>query len=169
MSLNVYQRTISDAFDSRNWNYILENVSQDESTFSINFTSKRYGKTCCKISISETGICDIKAVLPIKCQLEQHMELCYYLAQYNCFRRYSTLRLDINDGEIYNFYSFVFNQATTPTQFLKYFNSVEDIEDSVMDDLISMCNKSTTVSTSNISNYSQSTPGGKNGKHKISL
>ena len=67
MSLSIYQRIIADAFDSKNWKYSCKNLSEEKSMFSINFTSDVYGKTSCKVTIFDDGVCDIAAVLPIVC------------------------------------------------------------------------------------------------------
>ena len=169
MSLNIYQRIIADAFDSKNWNYSCKNLSEEKSMFSINFTSDVYGRTSCRVTIFDDGVCDIEAILPIVCQKEQHTELCYYLASHNCFKRYATLRLDIKDGEINNSYSYVFNKSTTPKDFLNRFLSVKDVDDSVLNDLISICKKNEPNSGSVAITESQSTGSGKNGKHKLVL
>lgn len=169
MSLSIYQRIIADAFDSKNWNYSCKNLSEEKSMFSINFTSDVYGKTSCKVTIFDDGVCDIEAVLPMVCQKEQHMELCYYLASYNCLKRYATLRLDINDGEINNSYSYVFNKSTTPKDFLNRFLNVKDVDDSVLKDLISICNMNVPDKSSVVTTESQVASSGKNGKHKLVL
>lgn len=169
MSLSIYQRIIADAFDSKNWNYSCKNLSEEKSAFSINFTSDAYGTTRCKVAIFANGVCDIEAVLPIVCQKEQHMELSYYLATYNCLKRYATLRLDINDGEINNSYSYVFNKSTTPKDFLNRFLNVKDIGDSVLNDLISISKKNASDKSSVVTTESQITNSGKSGKHKLVL
>ena len=169
MSLSIYQRIIADAFDSKNWNYSCKNLSEEKSVFSIKFTSDVYGKTNCKVTIFDDGVCDIEAVLPIVSPKEQHMELSYYLAGYNCLKRYATLRLDINDGEINNGYSYVFNKSTTPKDFLNRFLKVKDVEDSVLNDLISICKKNVSDKSSVVTTESQITSSGKNGKHKLVL
>lgn len=169
MSLSIYQRIIADAFDSKNWNYSCKNLSEEKSAFSINFTSDAYGTTSCKVTIFADGVCDIEAVLPIVCQKEQHMELSYYLATYNYLKRYATLRLDINDGEINNSYSYVFNKSTTPKDFLNRFLNIKDVDDSVLNDLISICKKNVPDKSSVVTTESQITSSGKSGKHKLVL
>ena len=165
MSLVVYKRIISDAFDSKNWNYSSKDLSDEKAVFTINFTSKEYGSTRCKIYIYASGICDIEAVLPVECKEADHMELSYYLVKYNCQKRYATLRLDVEDGEIINGYSFVFNQATTPKEFLNRFVGTKDIDDSVMDDIIAICEKDMPIETK----ADDTTNCEKNGKHKLNL
>lgn len=169
MSLSIYQRIISDAFDSKNWKYSYKNLSEKKAVFSVVFTSKVYGKTRCKVTIFDDGVCDIEAFLPIVCQKEQYMELCYYLANYNCFKRYSTLRLDIDAGEINNSYSYVFNNATTPKDFLKRFLDVMNVDDSVLKDLSLLCNKNIPDKSSAMVTESKATTDGKDGKHKLVL
>jgi len=165
MSLVIYKRIISDAFDSRNWNYSAKDLSEEKTVFSINFSSEEYGSVRCKIYIFDSGICDMEAVLPIKCNQNQYMELSYYLAKYNCQKRFATLRLDVDDGEIINGYSFVFNQATTPKDFLSRFTGTKDIDDSVMDEIIAICKKDTPIEKVAV----DTTTSEKNGKHKLSL
>lgn len=161
--LNIYAQVIKDALDSRNWNYSCENVAEDEISFLINFTSEESGKKYCKIMIFESGICDIEVVLPIVCQPEQYMELCYYLTKRNFASRYATLRLDMRDGEINNSYSFDFNQSTTPESFLELFLRVRDVDDSVMEELNSICNTRTTTEKNGLKEKQGE------GKHKIML
>ena len=79
------------------------------------------------------------------------------------------MRLDVNDGEINNRYSYVLNNATTPKDFLNRFLNVKDVDDSVLKDLISLCKKNLPDKSSAVITESQTTSGGKNGKHKLVL
>ncbi|MBQ9119530.1 MAG: hypothetical protein IJY09_05680 [Lachnospiraceae bacterium] len=169
MSLNIYQRIISDAFDSQNWNYSFKNITPEKDIFWINFTSNKYGRTCCEITIYENGICDIRATLPVVCQEERCREFCYYLARYNFLKRYATLRLNTDDGEVSHNYSFVFNKSTTPKEFLERFSNVKDIDDSVMNDLMFICKRNESGEKSEVLQGSQKVSSIKNSKHKLSL
>lgn len=169
MPLSIYQRIVSDAFDSEKWKYTSKNVSEKKIVFMIDFTFNNSGTTHCEISIFDSGICDIEVYFPISCPKEKHMELCYYLAQYNCLRRYATLRLDINKENIINRYGFVFNQATTPKDFLKTFVGAKDVDDAVLKDVIAICNENTPSEQKDASAASQSINTGKNSKHKLTL
>lgn len=163
MTLKIYAQVIKDALDSQNWKFSCENVAEDEISFLIKFTLEESEKIYCKIMIFESGICDIEVVLPIVCQPEQYMELCYYLTKQNFASRYATLRLDMRNGEINNSYSFDFNQSTTPESFLELFLRVRDVDDSVMEELNSICNRKTTTGKNSL-NEKQA-----GGKHKIML
>lgn len=169
MSFGIYQQIIEDAFDSKNWNYSCENLSEKKIKFCLDFTSDVDGIISCRVKIYEDGICDIEAVLPIVCPKEQYMELCYYLAGYNFLKRFATLRLDTNNGEIINSYSYVFNKATTPKDFLDRFLIVKDVEESVLNDLVSICQKSVPDKISIVATEDQSTSNGMDGKHKLVL
>ena len=63
------------------------------------------------------------------------------MARYNFLKRYATLRLNTDDGEVSHNYSFVFNKSTTPKEFLERFSNVKDIDDSVMNDLMFICKR----------------------------
>lgn len=165
MSLSIYQRIISDAFESKKWNYSSKKISDQKTVFTIEFEYDKFGTNRCKVSIFDNGVCDMETILPISCPREQYMELCYYFAQYNYLRRYSTLRLDVNDGEITNCYSFIFNQATTPKEFLDRFISTRDIDDDVLMDIMAICRKSALVEKEETSTTNM----GKNDKHKLCL
>lgn len=169
MSLHMYQRIISDAFDSRKWNYTSENVSEEKTVFMTDLYFDNLGSAYCELSIFDCGICDIAVFLPISCPKEQYMELCYYLTKYNCLRRYATLRLDVNGGKIINRYSFVFNQATTPKDLLNRFDSTTNLDDGVLADVVAICNKNTPFEQQEDTAASQSINTGKNSKHKLTL
>lgn len=169
MSLHMYQRIISDAFDSRKWNYTSENVSEEKTVFFIDLYYDNLGTIHCEISIYNSGVCDIAVVLPISCPKEQHMELCYYLTKYNRLKRYATLRLDVNSGKIINRYSFVFNQATTPKELLDRFDGTTNFDNAALADVVAICNKNIPLEQQEDTVSSQSINTGKNSKHKLTL
>ena len=168
MSINIYQRIIADAFDSKNWKYTSKSVSNEKTIFTINFESEILDTLRCKINIYDSGVCDIDAIFPITCNEEHYRELSYYFTKYNCRKRYGTLRLDVEDGEIRNSYTFVFNNSTTPKEFLKKFGFVKDINDSIIEDIVNIC-KMESEEKKDSSMAGQSVITDKNSKHKLSL
>lgn len=169
MAINVYQCIISDAFDSKNWKYSSKSDSNGRTIFSIKFDSEIFDTLCCKIYIYDNGVCDIDAVFPISCKEEYYKELALYFAKYNCRKRYGTLRLDVEDGEIRNSYTFVFNNSTTPKEFLNKFGFVKDINDSVIKDIVDICKTESGTEKKDLTLGSQGVLSGKKSKHKLSL
>lgn len=169
MAINIYQRIIADAFDSKNWKYSSKSDSNEKTIFSINFDSEILDTLRCKIYIYDNGVCDIDAIFPISCKEEHYKELALYFAKYNCRKRYGTLRLDVEDGEIRNSYTFVFNNSTTPKEFLNKFGFVKDINDSVIKDIVDICKTESGTEKRDSTLASQSVVAGKNSKHKLSL
>ena len=164
----MYKRVVSDAFDSKKWKYSSKILSDEKIVFTINFNSDKYGTTSCKIYLMNNGVCDIEALLPVLCPQTHRMELSYFMAKYNYQKRYATLRLDVDNGEILNVYSFVFNQATTPKEFLNRFFVVKEIEETEMNEIIAICKKGDLVEKGDVLSMGTICVG-KNGKHKLSL
>lgn len=146
MFWDTYKQVISEAFDSKQWNYssksVTANNSEEREIFSIDFVSDEYGEIDCRIHIYESGVCDIQAFLPVVCPKDKLAELSLYFAKQNYARRYATLRLDASTGMVTNDYSFMFNQATTSSYFLKSFLDVKDVANDVMEEIFSICGKS---------------------------
>ena len=139
MSIELYKKMITDAFDCQDLNYSIDDNGSENSIIRINFSENGKRYLNCRVIIFENGICDIEAALPFICPNDKLHELSYYLTEINYSIRYATMRLDVNDGEIVNSYSFDVNNTTSARYFYKKFLNVHDIEEDVYQKIASIC------------------------------
>lgn len=139
MNLAIGKAIVNEAFKSRNWKFSLDDTNDNYIVFDIEFLRDESTEMDCRVIVFDTGICDIEQILPFTCPDDYQYMLVLYLTHYNYLKRYATYRLNIENGEITYSYSYNFNEASTPAEFLEKFDIVANIDSDEYSKIENIC------------------------------